>query len=432
MSKFVIEGGLPLSGRHYSPGNKNAALPMIAASLLADSPVEITNVPLIRDVRVMLELVSEIGAGVSLNEQERKVVIDPTTASKTSLSEKLCSRIRTSILFAGPLLAKAGGVDLPPPGGDVIGRRRLDTHFEGLRNLGATVDHTRVPYRFRTPAGGLHGTKMILDEASVTATENIVMAAVLAKGRTEIFNAACEPHVQDLCRMLCSMGARISGIGTNLIVIDGVESLHGASIRVSPDSIEAASFIAAAAATHGSIVIDETVEQDFEILKRPFARLGVAWTRDADGVLTFDSSDGELRIASEMSGAIAKIEDGIWPQTPTDLLSVLIVLATQADGIVLFFEKMFESRLYFVDNLINMGAQIVQCDPHRVVVRGVSRLRGSKLLSPDIRAGMALLVAGLCAEGVTTIANAESIDRGYEPVEKALSALGAKIIRLPD
>ena len=431
MSKFIIEGGVPIAGRHYSPGNKNAALPMIAASLLADSPVEIANLPLIRDVSVMLELVAELGASVSFDRVARKVTIDPRTLRKTSLSEDLCNRIRTAILFAGPLVAKTGAVVLPPPGGDVIGRRRLDTHFEGLRNLGVLVDPTRAPYVFSAPAG-LRGAKMILDEASVTATENIVMAATLAKGRTEIFNAACEPHVQDLCRMLRSMGASISGIGTNLLVVDGVDALHGASVRVSPDAIESASFIAAAAATHGSIVIDETLEHDFEILKRPFARLGVTWTRDAAGALTFDSRGVELRIAPEMSGAIAKIEDGIWPQTPTDLLSVLLVLATQADGIVLFFEKMFESRMYFVDSLINMGAQIVQCDPHRVVVRGVSRLRGAKILSPDIRAGMALLVAGLCAEGVTTIANAESIDRGYEPVERALSELGARITRVPD
>lgn len=431
MSKFIIEGGVPLTGRHYSPGNKNAALPMIAAALLADGPVEITNLPIIRDVSVMLELVQELGAGVSFDQRARKVVIDPRTLRKTSLPEDLCNRIRTSILFAGPLVAKTGDVVLPPPGGDVIGRRRLDTHFEGLRNLGVEVDPTSLPYVFKAP-DGLRGARMILDEASVTATENIVMAATLAKGRTEIFNAACEPHVQDVCRMLCSMGARISGIGTNLLVVDGVDALRGASVRVSPDAIESASFIAAAAATHGSIVIDETRDQDFEILKRPFARLGVTWTRDVSGVLTFDSRNVELRIAPEMSGAIPKIEDGIWPQTPTDLLSVLLVLATQADGIVLFFEKMFESRMYFVDSLISMGAQIVQCDPHRVVVRGVSRLRGAKLLSPDIRAGMALLVAGLCAEGVTTIANAESIDRGYETVEKSLAELGARITRVPD
>ncbi len=432
MSKFVIEGGVPLNGRHYSPGNKNAALPMIAAALLADGPVEIANLPLIRDVSVMLELVSELGAGVSLDRAARTVAIDPRTLRKSDLPEDLCNRIRTSILFAGPLVAKTGGVVLPPPGGDVIGRRRLDTHFEGLRRLGVAVDPERTPYVFSSPSG-LRGAKMILDEASVTATENIVMAATLAEGRTEIFNAACEPHVQDLCRMLVDMGAKIAGIGTNLLVVDGVKALHGARVRVSPDFIESASFIAAAAATHGAIVIDETREHDFEILRRPFARLGVTWTRDAaTGALAFDSRQVELRIATEMSGAIAKIEDGIWPQTPTDLLSVLLVLATQADGIVLFFEKMFESRMYFVDSLINMGAQIVQCDPHRVVVKGVSKLRGAKLLSPDIRAGMALLVAGLCADGVTTIANAESIDRGYEPVETALAALGARITRIPD
>lgn len=431
MSKFVIEGGTPLCGCHTSPGNKNAALPMIAASLLADSPVEITNLPLIRDVMVMLELVEELGASVVLDRAARRVEIDPRSLRKTTLTEALCRRVRTSILFAGPLLARMGGVVLPPPGGDVIGRRRLDTHFEGLRALGVEVDPGQIPYVFRV-AGKMHGAKMVLDEASVTATENIVMAATLAEGRTEIFNAACEPHVQDLCRMLVCMGAKISGIGTNLLVIDGVEHLRGAKVRVSPDTIEAASYLAAAAATRGSIVLEETSEQDFEILKRPFSRFGVTWHRDAAGVLTFDSNQIELCIRPEMSGGIAKIEDGIWPQTPSDLMSVLLVLATQADGVVLFFEKMFESRMYFVDGLISMGAQIVQCDPHRVVVNGLSRLRGTRLLSPDIRAGMALLVAGLCAEGVTTIENAESIDRGYEPVERTLAALGARITRIAD
>ncbi len=429
MSEFIIEGGVPLSGLHITPGNKNAALPMIAASLLADSPVEISNLPIIDDVKVMLELLDYIGAKVSFDEKKRTAVIDPTTISGSVLPEDLCRKIRTSILLAGPIVAKTGRIVIPPPGGDVIGRRRLDTHFEGLRKLGVAVDPDKIPFEFNANSR-LVGTRILLDEASVTATENLVMAASLAKGRTELFNVACEPHVQDVCRMLQSMGANIDGIGTNKLIIDGVESLKGAKVRVGPDYIESASFIAAAAATHGSIRIENTLAEDFEVLERPFSKLGVTWTRDESGLLTFDSRYIDLRTSTEMSGAILKIEDGVWPSTPTDLLSVLIVLATQADGIVLFFEKMFESRMYFVDHLIGMGAQIVQCDPHRIVVKGASKLRGTRMSSPDIRAGMALLVAGLCAQGTTRIGNAESIDRGYESIETSLAGLGAKIKRV--
>ncbi len=429
MSKFVIEGGMSLSGRHFTPGNKNAALPMIAASLLADSPVTLTNLPLIDDVKVMLELVASTGAQVAVDYLGRQATIDPRGLKTTELPAVLCSRVRTSILLVGPLLAKMGGMTLPPPGGDVIGRRRLDTHFEGFQRLGVSIDSDKFPLVFKVPSK-LRGARLLLDEASVTATENLLMASVLAEGRTQIFNVACEPHVQNLCRMLIGMGAKIEGVGTNKLVIDGVESLHGTTARIDPDYIESASFIAAAAATHGSIQIPDTVEEDFEILQRPFSRLGVTWKRDISGLLTFDSSEIELRIGDDMFGAIAKIDDGIWPATPSDLLSVLIVLATQADGIILFFEKMFESRMYFVDHLIGMGAKIVQCDPHRVVVKGRSQLRGTHMASPDIRAGMALLLAGLCAKGTTTILNAESIDRGYESVETSITALGGRITRV--
>ncbi len=429
MSKFIIEGGVPLSGRHFTPGNKNAALPMIAASLLADSPVTLTNLPLIDDVKVMLELVASTGASVEIDALGRRATIDPRGLKTTELPAALCSQVRTSILLAGPLIAKTGGVTLPPPGGDVIGRRRLDTHFEGFRRLGVVLDSEAFPFVFKTSAR-LRGARLLLDEASVTATENLLMAAVLAEGRTQIFNVACEPHVQNLCRMLIGMGAKIEGVGTNKLVIDGVPSLHGTTARIDPDYIESASFIAAAAATHGSIQIDDTVEEDFEILERPFSRLGVTWNRDASGLLTFNSNEVELKVTNDMFGAIAKIDDGIWPSTPSDLLSVLIVLATQAEGLILFFEKMFESRMYFVDHLIGMGAQIVQCDPHRIVVKGRSRLRGTQMASPDIRAGMALLLAGLCAQGTTTILNAESIDRGYETVETSISELGGRITRV--
>ena len=429
MSRFVIEGGYPLSGVHRAPGNKNAALPMIAASLLADGPVEIANLPLIRDVRKMLELAEATGASVELDEAARRARIDPRGVSRTELPEKLCAEVRTSILFAGPLLARHGRATIPPPGGDVIGRRRLDTHFDGLSALGATISQDRGAYSMEA-RGGLRGAgRMMLDEASVTATENIVMAAAAAPGRTEIYNAACEPHVANLCKMLIAMGAEISGIGTNRLVVHGASSLHGASVRVGTDYIEAASYLAAAAATGGSLTIEDAGDEEFDVMRRAFARLGVHWQVSEGRLLYPGAGVGGLRIAPDWSGAIPKIEDGIWPAVPSDLLSALIVLATQSEGLVLFFEKLFEQRLYFVDGLIGMGAQIVHCDPHRVVVKGRCPLRGSRLMSPDIRAGMAMIVAGLCAEKTTVIGNAESIDRGYEDVEGNLAALGARIHR---
>lgn len=429
MSRFIIRGGFPVSGVHAVPGNKNAALPMIAASLLADGPVSISNLPLIRDVREMLALVAATGAGVSLDEASRTARIDPRTVSRTDLPEDICSRIRTSILLAGPLLARHGRALVFPPGGDVIGRRRLDTHFDGLSALGASVPD-RAPYEFRAPRGGLRGCPLfLLDEASVTATENLVMAATLAKGETVYFNAACEPHVRDLCNMLVAMGADISGIGTNRLVIRGVDSLHGVEARVGPDYVEGASYLAAAAATGGSLTLTGISPDDFAVLRRPFDKFGVHWQLEGDTLRYPGSGAGGLRVKPDFSGAIPKLEDGIWPAVPTDLLSMLIVLATQSDGLMLFFEKMFESRLYFVDGLIGMGAQIVHCDPHRVVVRGPCDLHGSRLLSPDIRAGMAMVVAGLCARGVTVIENAESVDRGYEALETNFVALGADIHR---
>ena len=431
MSKFVIEGGRPLGGRHVTPGNKNAALPMLAASLLASTPVRISNLPLIRDVVAMLNLLGMTGAGVRLDREAHAVEIDPSTVSNATLPPEICARIRTSILFAGPLLARLRRAEIPPPGGDAIGRRPLDAHFAGLRALGAEIDVSSGRYVFDAP-GGLRGAPLlVLEEASVTATENILMAAVLAKGTTEIFNAACEPHVQNLCHMLLEMGADISGVGTNRLTVRGVESLRGADVRVRPDAIETASYLAAAAATGGSLEIGPSEAEDFEVLRRPFARFGVEWTRDPEtGWLRFGGAPaGGLRVRTDAPGQIPKIEDGIWPSVPSDVLSVLIVLATQADGLVLFFEKMFESRLYFVDRLIDMGASIVHCDPHRVVVRGPTRLQASHLHSPDIRAGMAMVIAGLCAGGTTVIDNAESVDRGYEDLETKLRALGAEIHR---
>ena len=431
MSKFVIEGGHPLHGRHATPGNKNAALPMLAASLLASTPVRIRNLPLIRDVVAMLNLIGMTGARVSLDREAHEVEIDPSGLCNARLPPEVCARIRTSILFAGPLLARLRHAEIPPPGGDAIGRRPLDAHFAGLRALGASVDVSSGQYVFDAP-GGLRAAPLhVLEEASVTASENIVMAAVLAKGTTELFNVACEPHVQNLCRMLQDMGADISGVGTNRLLVRGVESLRGTVATVWPDAIETASYLAAAAATGGSIEIGPTLEEDFEVLRRPFARFGVSWARDPDtGMLRFGGApEGGLRVATESPGQIPKVEDGIWPAVPSDVLSALIVLATQADGLVLFFEKMFESRLYFVDRLIDMGASIVHCDPHRIVVRGPTRLQASHLHSPDIRAGMAMVIAGLCADGTTVIDNAESVDRGYEDLEAKLRALGAEIRR---
>ena len=432
--KFVIHGSSPLSGRVVAPGNKNAALPMIAASIMADSPVTLARLPLIRDVRIMLEILNDLGAGVALDEAAHTVTIDPATMTPRPLDTELCRQIRASILFAGPLAAKFGEAVIPSPGGDAIGRRRLDTHFDGLRALGFDITET-APLIFRKKirdtGEGACATlrrRIIFDEASVTATENVVMAAALTKGETTLYNAACEPHVQDLCRMLNLMGGDITGIGTNQIVIRGVPRLTGGSMSVGSDAIVAASFIAAAAATHGSLTLDNIVPEEFEILARPFARLGVKWEFKEDGSL-FLPAIQELRIVNDSEGAIPKIEDGIWPAIPSDILSALIVLSCCSEGIVLFFEKMFESRMYFVDHLINMGARIVQCDPHRIIVHGPTRLRGTVVTSPDIRAGMALLIAGLAANGTTTIHNAESIDRGYESIETALQAMGADITR---
>jgi len=426
MSCFIIHGGRPISGVHRAAGNKNAALPMLAAALLTDEPVTLTNLPLIADVRTMLALLEGMGVSVRLNEAARTVQLHAKQILRTRLDRALCGRVRSSILFAGPLVARCGTATIYPPGGDVIGRRRVDTHLTGLEQLGVTVQ-AKTSYLFR--AKELRGARVLLDEASVTATENLVMAATLARGETTLYNAACEPHVQDLCRMLNAMGARVEGIGTNRLIITGVDRLHGVETRVGPDFIDAGSYMAAALATGGDLHIEDVQPADFEILLRPFARMGARWTL-TDGVLHVPGRQ-RLKTAYDLGDAIPKIEDGPWPAFPSDLISVLIVLATQTRGITLFFEKMFESRLYFVDHLIGMGARIVPCDPHRVVVTGPSPLHGTRVASPDIRAGMALLVAALCAKRETVILNAESIDRGYEHVEVELRRLGAQIVRAP-
>ncbi len=423
MSRFLIHGQKPLSGTYTPVGNKNAVLPMLAAAVLTDEPVTLHNAPKILDVQVMLELLESLG--VSVEQKGRSVTLQAGGLRKFRLNPDLCGRVRSSILLAGPLAARHGRAILYPPGGDVIGRRRLDTHFYGLRALGITVEGGTY-YSFRRKQ--LRAANLLLDEASVTATENVLMAAVLAPGTTTLFNAACEPHVQDLCVLLNKMGARIEGLGTNFLKVEGVERLHGATHTVGPDYIEMGSFMAASAATGGELKIEDIpVSGALEVIARSFEKLGVTLGGE-DGRIVL-SSRQKLRVQRDMGQAIPKIEDGPWPAFPSDLMSVAIVLASQAKGTILFFEKMFESRMYFVDRLIAMGAHIIQCDPHRVLVAGPSKLRGTHLTSPDIRAGMAILVAALCAKGESTIENAQMIDRGYEQIDARLRALGADIVR---
>jgi UDP-N-acetylglucosamine 1-carboxyvinyltransferase len=423
MEAFVIEGARPLSGSIRAAGNKNAALPIVAACLLADAPVTLTNVPAITDVETMLELAADLGAEVERPGGGR-VRISGGEITKHELDEELCSRIRASILFAGPLLARYGRAVVPPPGGDVIGRRRLDTHIHALARLGADIRADKV-YSMQTD--GLRGSEIFLDEASVTGTENVVMAAVLAPGETVIGNAASEPHVQDLCRFLVSLGAEIEGIGSNVLRIRGVDRLHGGEWRICPDHIEVASFIGLAAVTEGEVVIEEVVADDLVAIWPAFERLGVVWEVNGSSIRVPGSQ--ELVIRDDLGGQIPKVEDGPWPAFPADLTSIAVIVATQAQGTVLIFEKMFESRLFFVDKLVSMGARIILCDPHRAVVTGPAKLYAQQMSSPDIRAGMAMLLAALCAEGTSTIGNIGEIDRGYERIDDRLRAVGAHIER---
>ncbi|MEI6564762.1 MAG: UDP-N-acetylglucosamine 1-carboxyvinyltransferase [bacterium] len=422
MARFIIHGGKRLSGTYVPGGNKNAVLPMLAACVLTDESVTLQNVPLIEDVRTMLDLLS--GLGVEIDLRDHTVTLCAKGLRRSKLDPELCRKVRSSILLAGPLAARLGRVTLSPPGGDVIGRRRLDTHFQGLQALGIDVEGGRN-FVFRRKR--LEGTAMVLDEASVTATENVLMAATLARGETIIFNAACEPHVTDLALLLNKMGAQISGLGTNRLVIQGVAALHGASHVVQPDYIEVGSFVAAAAATGGELKVTGVESEPMLIISKTFQKLGIKLQLDG-AALTLPLRQ-KRRILKDFGSAIPKIEDGPWPMFPSDLMSVLLVAATQAKGTVLFFEKMFESRMYFVDYLIGMGAGVVVCDPHRVLVTGPSRLNGLNMASPDIRAGMALLIAALCAKGESVINNAQTIDRGYERIEERLRALGADIVR---
>jgi len=423
MESFVIEGGRPLNGTVRAAGNKNAALPILAASVLASELVHLSNVPRIRDVETMVELLADIGADVEWV-GPNEVRVDPAGVAKTDLDPALAREIRASFLLAGPLLARFGRVSVPPPGGDVIGRRRLDTHVHAFAALGAEFEVDGV---YELTADRLRGTRMYLDEASVMGTENAIMAAVLAEGRTVLGHAACEPHIQDLCRFLVALGARIDGIGSNVLHIEGVRELGGAEYRIGPDHIEVASFVGLAAATGGEVVVQDVAPDDLISIVPAFRKLGIEMEVSESSVRV--PADQHLRIEDDFGAQIPKIESGIWPAFPADLTSIAVTVATQARGTILIFEKMFESRLFFVDKLVSMGARIILCDPHRVVVTGPATLFGERLESPDIRAGMAMVLAALCAEGRSTIGNIRQIDRGYERIDERLQALGAAIER---
>ena len=421
---FVIEGGRPLGGRVRAAGNKNGALPILAACLLTREPVVLRNVPRIRDVEVMIKLIATLGVDIDWT-GPNDVRVHAEEIATVELDAELCRRVRTSILLAGPLLARCGRASVAPPGGDVIGRRRIDTHVHALTQLGA---HVAIDRRYEMTTTGLVGDSILLDEASVTATENAVMAAVTAPGETILYNAACEPHVQDLCRFLTSLGARIGGIGSNRLQIAGVEELSGGEWRIAPDHIEVASFIGLAAVTGGELTIEDARGEDLTPILPSFAKLGVHV--HSDGATVHVPAEQELVVRNDLGDQIPKIEDGPWPLFPADLTSIALTVATQARGTVLVFEKMFESRLFFVDKLVGMGARIVLCDPHRAIVAGPSRLYGQRMESPDIRAGWALLIASLCADGTSTIGNIAQIVRGYERIEERLRALGAEIERV--
>jgi UDP-N-acetylglucosamine 1-carboxyvinyltransferase len=423
MESFVIEGGRPLHGVVKAAGNKNGVLPILAACVLTSEPVELHNVPRIRDVDTMLALLADLGAEVDWT-GPNDLRIHVAEIRKTELDRDLCSQMRASFLLAGPLLVRAGSAIVAPPGGDVIGRRRLDPHIHGFTELGVEVEAGDA-YDMRTDA--IRGANVFLDEASVMATENIVMAASLGEGDTTVGNAACEPHVQDLCRFLGSLGARIEGIESNVLRIEGVESLRGGEWTIGPDHVEVASFIGLAAVTGGDLTIDGVKTEDLISILPTFARLGVR-VEVEDGAVRVPPGQ-ELYIEDDIGGHIPKIEDGPWPAFPSDCTSIALTVATQARGTVLLFEKMFENRLFFTDKLVSMGARIILCDPHRAVVTGPTKLRGQRMESPDIRAGMSMLLASLCAEGESTIGAIYQIDKGYERIDERLRALGARIER---
>ncbi|KAF0112497.1 MAG: UDP-N-acetylglucosamine 1-carboxyvinyltransferase [Chloroflexi bacterium] len=426
MDKFIIEGGTPLHGEVTPGGNKNAALPLLAACLLTEEPVILRNVPNIQDVHTMRKLI--LSLGVTIDDLDTGVwKIHSKVVRPTDLDPDLCRKIRASILLAGPMVARSGELQLPPPGGDVIGRRRVDTHLLALKKLGASIQYDRT---FKFSANGLKGAEILLDEASVTATENAIMACVRAKGASTIRNAASEPHIQELCIFLNQLGAKIENIGSNTLNIQGVDSLHGGEFTIGPDYLEVVSFIGAAVITRGSITIRNAGNKYLDMIKLVFRRLGVTW--EEKGTDIFVPSNQIMEIESDLGGAIPTISVMPWPAFPTDLMSIAIVVATQSKGTALFHDWMYPSRMFFTDKLVGMGAQIVLCDPHRCIVQGPSQLTGEKMESPDIRAGMALVLASLSASGKSTIRNVNQIDRGYEQVEKKLQLLGAKIERVKE
>jgi UDP-N-acetylglucosamine 1-carboxyvinyltransferase len=427
VQKFVIEGGRPLSGTVVPAGNKNGALPALAASLLTEEEVVVRNVPRIGDVDTMLAVLERLGVRVEWRD-DHVVALKAEALVGSEVDRVLSERIRASFLCAGPLLARLGRVHMPPPGGDVIGRRRLDPHLDAFRALGAVVESTRSSYKIVAPRGGLRACDFFMDEPSVMGTENALMAAALTPGTTVIHNAASEPHVQDLARMLLQMGANIEGIGSNVLIIEGKAQLAGAEYTIGPDYIEVGSFVALAAVTGGELRIKDVRVDELRMTKLIFERLGCRIEFDGDDIVVPPGQ--RLRVKNDEGDAIAKIDDGPWPAFPADLTSIALALATQSDGLVLIFEKMFENRLFFVDKLVSMGARVLLCDPHRAVVSGPSRLHGQKMESPDIRAGMAMLIAALCAEGRSEIGNIRQIDRGYERIDERLRALGAQIERV--
>jgi UDP-N-acetylglucosamine 1-carboxyvinyltransferase len=421
---FVIEGGRRLGGAIRASGNKNGALPILAACLLTDEPITLTNVPRILDVETMVELLLDIGVEVEWRGRN-ELWVRAAEIRKHELDAGLCSRMRASFLLAGPLLGRVGRATVPPPGGDVIGRRRLDTHVHALSELGAEIDLNGT---FEMRAEKLRGCPVFLDEASVMATENAIMAAVVAEGDTVIGNAACEPHVQDLCRFLIAIGARIEGIESNVLRVEGVRTPRGGEWRIGPDHIEVASLIGLAAINRGDVTIEDVEPKDLVSILPALQRLGIEVEVGERTVRV--PPDQQLVIRDDLGGYIPKLEDGPWPAFPADLTSIAVTVATQARGEILIFEKMFESRLFFVDKLVAMGARIILCDPHRVMVTGPARLYGQRMESPDIRAGMAMLLASLCAEGESTIGSVHQIDKGYERIDERLRGLGAQIERV--
>lgn len=426
MEKFVIEGGVPITGEVTPAGNKNAALPLLAACLLTDEPIILRNIPQIKDVSVMRDLIQSLGAQVEdLDSDSWRITA--RELQPANLNPDLCRLIRASILIAGPMAARVGEFQLPSPGGDVIGRRRLDTHILALRALGVDVKYDRG---FSFQADGLRGADFLMDEASVTATENAIMAAVTAKGDSVIHNAASEPHVQELCLFLNSLGAQIEDIGSNTLHIHGVSKLHGGEFTIGPDYIEVISFVGAAAVTRGNVRIKNAGAKNLKMIHHIFERMGVTWQVEDDDLIV--SADQELNVIPDLDGAIPEIKTNVWPAFPTDLMSIAITVATQASGSIMFHDWMFSGRMYFTDKLVGMGAKIILCDPYRCLIQGPNQLYGENLESPDIRAGMSMLLAALAAKGQSTIRNIGQIERGYQDVDKKLRDLGANITRVQE